>query len=88
MSSDIQIYDNSYLSITHVNERRVVVGLEELEVEEFAVEEKPRAAHGGRDGGTAHVICRQGRLHARHEQGRQLNSTRHDVRQLEGNTTT
>ena len=51
-------------------------------MEELAVEEEPGAAHGHRDGGTTDVVGGEGRLHARHEEGGQLDSTGHDVGQL------
>ena len=51
-------------------------------MEELAIEEEPGAAHGHRDGGTTDVVGGEGRLHARHEEGGQLDPAGHDVGQL------
>ena len=63
------------MSITDIYKRGIVVGFEQLKVEELAVKEQPRTAHMPRDWRTDCVIGKNGMIDATHEDGTKLNSS-------------
>ena len=57
------------MSITDVNERGVIVGLQQFEVEQFAIKEQPWAAHMPGNGCPHSIIGKYSMLDAFHEDG-------------------
>lgn len=74
----------THLPITHINEGCVVVCLQQLEVEEFAIKEKPGTAHRCWHWCTTHIIGSQSNFHTSHKQRSKLNSSRHNIWELKG----
>ena len=64
--------NTTHMTVAEVNQGCIVVGLEQLEVEELPVKEEPRRTAVPRDGGTHRVVDEYGVVHTAHEQSRQL----------------
>lgn len=84
LAETLDLQHDLYVIVAQFTQTLHVRGGLQLQVEQFAVEEQPRIAHGPRQRHTARIVCHRSGLHALHEQRAEIDAAQVDARQLVG----